>query len=138
MIVLDTNVVSETMKPQPSAAVVAWLDAQTLETLYLASSTMAELLVGVALLPAGRRKERLAGSLEVLLALFEGRVLPFDAGAARRYAEISGLVRKAGHGFPLPDGYIAAVAASHGFAVASRDVAPFRAAGLEVIDPWSA
>jgi len=138
MIVLDTNVVSETMKPQPGAAVMRWLDEQAVETLYLASSTMAELLAGVASLPAGERKQRLAGNLDALLALFEGRVLPFDAAAARRYAELSVIVRRAGHGFPVPDAYIAAVAAAHGFAVASRDVAPFAAAGLHVIDPWAA
>jgi predicted nucleic acid-binding protein len=138
VIVLDTNVVSETMKPRPDAAVMAWLDEQAVETLYLASLTMAELLVGIASLPAGKRRKRLAGNLDALLALFEARVLPFDTTAARRYAELSPIARKAGHGFPVPDGYIAAIAASHGFAVASRDVSPFEAAGLNVIDPWAA
>ncbi len=137
MIVLDTNVVSETMKPQPDAAVMSWLDEQAVETLYLSSLTMAELLVGIASMPGGQRKKRLAGNLDALLALYEGRLLPFDAEAARRYAELSVIARKAGHGFPVPDGYIAAIAAAHGFAVASRDVSPFEAAGIHVINPWA-
>lgn len=99
---------------------------------------MAELLVGIAFMPAGQRRKRLADNLDALLTLFEGRVLAFDAGAARRYPELCVIARKAGHGFPVPDGYIAAIAAAHGFAVASRDVSPFEAAGLHVIDPWSA
>lgn len=96
---------------------------------------MAELLVGIAFMPAGQRRKRLADNLDALLTL---RVLAFDAGAARRYPELCVIARKAGHGFPVPDGYLAAIAAAHGFAVASRDVSPFEAAGLHVIDPWSA
>jgi toxin FitB len=138
VIVLDTNVVSETMKPQPSTAVLTWLDEQDVETLYLASPTMAELLFGVASMPAGPRRKRLAGYLDALLAVYEGRILPFDADAARHYAQLAATARKVGRGFPTPDGYIAAIAATHGFAVATRDTGPFAAAGLPVIDPWAA
>ena len=83
MIVLDTNVVSEAMKPQPHPAVQAWLDQQVAQTLYLSSITLAELWFGIGALPAGRRKDALAQTLEGLLPLFEGRILAFDTEAAR-------------------------------------------------------
>lgn len=138
MIVLDTNVVSEAIKPEPAAAVRAWLNEQVAETLYLSSVTLAELLYGIACLPEGRRKLALEDALEGLMALFAGRVLSFDPRAARCYAELAARARAAGKGFPTPDGYIAAIATAHGFTVASRDTAPFEAAGVPVIDPWKA
>jgi predicted nucleic acid-binding protein len=138
MIVLDTNVVSEAMKPEPQPTVRSWLNDQAAETLYLSSVTFAELLFGIAALPAGRRKDLLARTLDGLMGLFEGRVLSFDIDAARHYAELAVKARVAGRGFPTPDGYIAAIAASRGFAVASRDTAPYEAAGVSVINPWQA
>ncbi len=137
MIVLDTNVVSEAMKPEPNPAVLAWLNDQAAETLYISSVTLAELLFGIQALPQGRRRNLLDSALNDLLELFKGRVLPFDTDAARHYAELALSARKGGRGFPTPDGYIAAIAASRGFAVASRDTAPFEAAGVAVINPWS-
>jgi predicted nucleic acid-binding protein len=136
MIVLDTNVLSEAMKPQPAVAVHAWLNAQAAETLYLSSVTLAELLFGIAALPQGKRKDALDRALRELLVLFDERVLPFDTAAARHYANLALAARKAGRGLPTPDGYIAAIAASRGFLVASRDTAPYEAAGVPVIDPW--
>lgn len=137
MILLDTNVVSEALTREPHPGVSAWLDAQAAETLFLSSITVAELLFGVGALPAGKRKERLATAVEEVLALFEGRILPFDTAAARRYADLAVSARAAGKGFPTPDGYIAAIAAHRGFLVATRDTAAFKAAGLTVIDPWA-
>ena len=90
MIVLDTNVVSEAMKTVPDVVVRAWLNAQAAETLYLSSVTLAELLFGIRALPVGKRKNMLDRALEGLLGLFEGRVLPFDAEAARQYADAFG------------------------------------------------
>lgn len=136
MIVLDSNVVSEVMKPSADPAVSAWLNDQVAETLYLSSITLAELLFGIAALPAGRRKEALAATLDGLLALFGRRVLPFDADAARCFAPLATKARAAGKGFPTPDGYIAAIAVANGFTVATRDTGPFEAAGIMVIDPW--
>ena len=97
MILLDTNVVSEVMKPQPNPAVRAWLNEQAAETLFLSSLTLAELWFGIGALPAGKRRNMLAET---------------------------------------PDGYIAAIAASRGFIVASRDTAPYLAAKITVINPW--
>ena len=136
MIVLDTNVVSEAMKPEPDAAVRAWLNDQVAETLYLSTVTLAELLFGIGSLPAGKRKNMLSRALDGLMEIFEGRVLPFDVDAARHYAELAVTARSGGRGFPTPDGYVAAIAASRGFMVASRDTAPYLAGGLQVLNPW--
>ena len=136
MILLDTNVVSEAIKPESHPSVRAWLDAQLAETLFLPSITIAELLFGIGALPEGRRKSVLAARIDGLLEVFAGRILPFDTRAAQRYADLAVKARAGGKGFPTPDGYIAAIAAAHGFAVASRDTSAFHAAGLAVIDPW--
>jgi toxin FitB len=136
MIVLDTNVVSEAMKPEPHPAVRAWLNDQAAETLYLTSVTLAELLFGIGALPTGKRKEMLAQTLDGLMGLFRDRVLPFDTDAARHYAELAVTAKNGGRGFPTPDGYIAAIAASRGFIVASRDTAPYKAASVSIINPW--
>lgn len=137
MIVLDTNVISEAMKPEPNPAVRAWLNEQVAETLYLSSVTLAELLFGIGTLPAGKRKKALGEALDGLLELFVDRVLTFDTEAARHYAALAVNARAAGKGFPTPDGYIGAIAGSRGFIVATRDTSPFEAAGLAVINPWN-
>ncbi|MEY4590106.1 MAG: hypothetical protein RL497_2182 [Pseudomonadota bacterium] len=136
MILLDTNVVSEAMKPEPHPAVRDWLNDQAATTLYLSSVTLAELLFGIAALPTGKRKDLLAQALDGLLGLFRDRVLSFDTDAAQHYAELAVMARTRGRGFPTPDGYIAAIAASRSFIVASRDTAPYLAAGVVVINPW--
>lgn len=138
MILLDTNVVSEAMKPEPDAGVRTWLDDQAAETLFISSITIAELSYGVGALPAGKRRDRLGAALDGVLTLFAKRILPLDTPAARRYGDLAVKARVAGQGFPTPDGYIAAIAAAHGFEVASRDASAFTAAGLTVIDPWTA
>jgi predicted nucleic acid-binding protein len=138
MIVLDTNVVSEAMRPQPHPALLAWLNEQLAETLYLSSVTLAELLLGIGVLPTGKRKEMLTQAIDGLLELFPDRILPFDTDAARHYTTLAATARAGGRGFPTPDGYIAAIAASRGFIVASRDTAPYQAARVNVIDPWEA
>lgn len=136
MIVLDTNVVSEAMKPEPNPVVRAWLNEQSAETLYLSSISLADLLFGIAAMPDGKRKDMLNEALDGLTELFRGRVLPFGADAACKYAELAVAARTAGRGFPVPDGYIAAIAVSQGYRVASRDTAPFEAANVDVINPW--
>ena len=138
MILLDTNVVSEAMKPEPDSAVRRWLDEQAAETLYLSSVTIAELMFGIGALPYSKRKDKLADALDGVMELFADRVLPFDIDAVRHYANLAVKARAAGRGFPTPDGYIAAIAASTGFVVATRDTSAFDAAGMEVIDPWKA
>lgn len=137
MIVLDTHVVSETLKPQPNPTVLAWLDAQLAETLHISAVTVAELLFGVAVLPDGKRRDRLATAIAGLVALYQGRVLSFDFEAAQTYATVAATARARARGFPIPDGYIAATAASRRFIVASRDASAFEACGLQAINPWT-
>jgi predicted nucleic acid-binding protein len=139
MILLDTNLVSEPWKPRPDPQVVAWLDSQAAETLYVSAVTVAERRFGVAGMPIGKRRtvlhERLEGEL---LPVFAGRVLPFDLDAARAYAALMSKAKIAGHAIKVADAFIAAIAATWGFVVASRDVAPFQAAGVPIINPWAA
>ena len=137
MILLNTNVVSEPLRPAPEARVIEWLDAQPLETLYLSAMTVAELRAGVALLPAGRRRDRLHEYLETgVLPSFAGRVLPFDLACTNAYAQVLATARRAGSAIGTADALIAAVASVNGFTVATRDTSPFQAAGLTVINPW--
>lgn len=137
MIILDTNVISEPLRPRCSESVTKWLDAQVAETLYITAINAAELWSGVALMPDGARKRALEASLDDLLErLFGRRRLDFDQRAARAYAEIARRTTATGSPISLADGLIAAIAQSQGFAVATRDTAPFRAAGIEVINPW--
>ena len=137
MILLDTNVLSEPLRAAPDARVIEWIDAQPLETLFLSAITVAELRAGVALLPAGRRRSGLHESLEKrVLPLFAGRVLPFDLACTQAYATLMSKARAAGLAIASADGYIAAIAAANGLAVATRHTGPFKAAGAAVIDPW--
>lgn len=137
MIILDTNVVSEPLKPKPNPTVLAWLDAQVAESLYLTTTSLAELWLGAELMPAGRRQNYLRSILSnTLTKLFAHRILPFDRAAAMKYAKLITTARAKGHTIKVADGQIAAVAAAHGFAVASRDVGPFKGAGVPLINPW--
>ncbi|MBI5439499.1 MAG: type II toxin-antitoxin system VapC family toxin [Nitrosomonadales bacterium] len=137
MIILDTNVVSEPMNPNGNPVVRDWLDRQVAETLYLTATSLSELLVGIEILPGGKRKETLAvGLSELLVRLFGSRILPFDQQAAMAYAPLVGRARAAGCLISVADGQIAAISAVHGFAVATRDMTPFIAAGVHVINPW--
>lgn len=139
MIVLDTNVVSEPLRSAPSPQVVRWLDEQPLETLFLSTMTVAELRLGVARLPPGKRRDSLHEQVETqILAAFAGRILAFDVSATLPFAQRMAKAKAAGLAISLADGLIAAIAAAHGMAVASRDRAPFEAAGVAVIDPWAA
>ena len=137
MIVLDTNVISEPLRPNADPSVLAWLDEQALETLYLSTISLAELRFGVASLPAGRRRNGLARAMEQrIFAMFGQRILPFDDAAATASAKLRVAARKAGKAISLTDSYIAAIAAASGFAIATRDTTPFENAGLKVINPW--
>jgi predicted nucleic acid-binding protein len=139
VIILDTNVVSEPMKPDGHRGVQAWLDDQLAETLYLTSISLSELLLGVEVLPDGKRKDGLAAALsELLTTLFGARILPFDQQAAAMYAGRVSRARASGRAISMADGQIAAIAAVHGFTVATRDTAPFVAAGVPVVNPWEA
>jgi predicted nucleic acid-binding protein len=137
LILLDTNVVSETMRRVPDPRVIEWLDAQSADGVYISTVSLAELLLGVAVLPDGRRKSELAYLLMERLAVIIGaRVLSFDAQSAKAYALIVARARAAGKSISLADGFIASIAFANDLTVATRDVSPFEAAGVSVINPW--
>jgi predicted nucleic acid-binding protein len=137
MILLDTNVISEHFRAASDKTVIGWLNRQPLETLYLSSMTVAELRAGVALMPAGKRRKALGDNVEhVVLPRFAGRVLAFDMACTSAYADVLAAARKAGSGIEAADAVIAAIALTNSFSVATRDVSPFVAAGVAVINPW--
>jgi predicted nucleic acid-binding protein len=139
VILVDTNVISEPLKLSADAAVVHWIDAQIIETLYLSTISLAELRFAIAALPSGKRRDTIHSSLELrILPLFVGRILPFDTAASEAYAVLRARARVGGKAIAAADGYIAATATIHGLMVATRDTAPFEAAGLTVINPWTA
>jgi predicted nucleic acid-binding protein len=138
MILLDTNLISEPWKPAPDEAVIAWLDAQAIETLFLSAITIAELRFGIAAMPSGKRQTILRDRLEgEVLPHFSERILPFHLATSHFYSELMARARGLGIAIGTADGYIAATAAATGLAIATRDTSPFEAAGLKVINPWS-
>ena len=137
MIVIDTNVISELWRGEPSPHIIAWMDAQTVETLYLSAVMVAELRFGLATMPPGKRRTVFQDRFEAeTLPLFAGRILPFDLAASQAYADLMAQARSNGQAIGMADGYIAAIALSRGFMVATRDTSPFLSAGLKVINPW--
>ena len=136
MIILDTNVISEPLKSMPEPKVMAWLDDQADETLFITAISRAELRFGVLKLPDGKRKNALATQIEQVLDLFKKRTLDFDSAAADKLAEIAARCEKAGKPAVAPDAYIAACAAARGFAVATRNGRHFEPTGVRVINPW--
>ena len=135
MIVLDTNVISEPLKSMPEPKVMAWLDEQADETLFITAISRAELRFGVLKLPDGKRKSALAAQIERVLDLFKERTLDFDIAASDKLAEIAARRELAGKPAVAPDAYIAACAAARGFAVATRNVRHFEPTGVRVINP---
>lgn len=137
MIVLDTNVLSETMRPAPNPAVVAWLNRQEIQTLYVTAVSLAELRFGIARLDQGRTRIDLTARLDLMLErVFEGRILPFTAAAAQAFADRMATARRNGRAVGFQDGMIAASIAAAGFSIATRDTSPFAAMGLTVTNPW--
>jgi hypothetical protein len=137
MIILDTNVVSEVVKVGRDGNVLSWLNGQSAETLYLTATSLSELLIGIEILPAGKRRDGLSNALSDLVGkLFHSRILPFDRAAAVANALLVGKARAAGKAVSIQDGQIAAIAHVNGFSVATRDTSPFMALGVSVINPW--
>ena len=137
MIILDTNVLSELMRPNPSAAVVRWISRQTATDLCTTAVTQAEILYGLALLPEGkRRNDLLTAAGQMFAEDFAGRVLPFDGAAAESFALLAAGRRRAGRPTGTFDAQIAGIARSRGAAVATRNVADFQDCGVMVINPW--
>jgi len=137
MILLDTNVVSELMKPAPAGSVMRWMAAQPATSLYTTSITQAEILHGVMLLPPGRRRNAFEAAAEAMFRDdFGGRILPFGSDAAHPYARIAAERRRAGRPISHFDAQIAAIARSTGAAIATRNVTDYEGCGVKVINPW--
>lgn len=137
MILIDTNVISEPLRAAGDMNVLAWIDAQIVETLFISTISLAELRFGIAALPEGKRRDTMHAALEQrVLPLFAGRILSFDAPASQAYATLRARARSAGLAVAATDGYIAAIAATRNLTVATRDTSPFEAAGVAVINPW--
>jgi predicted nucleic acid-binding protein len=138
VILLDTNVVSEPLKVGGGdPKMIAWLDRQSIETLYLSTFTVSEILFGIAVMDAGRRRDDLRRRvMEEVFPQFAGRILGFDESAAREGATLRAAARAAGRPIPDTDSFIAAVAMSRGLALATRNTKHFGATGLQLINPW--
>jgi predicted nucleic acid-binding protein len=137
MILLDTNVLSEPLKPRPEPGVIAWLDSQVNDQLCISAVSVMEMLDGAARLHVGARRLRLEEAINSLLPRFT--CLPFDEFAARAYVQLTETARRAGHSVWMRDAQIAAIAQSNGVeAVATRDTGLFEALGVAVLNPWTA
>lgn len=135
MILLDTGILSEAMKPAPERSLLSWLDHQRAESLFISSVSIGEILYGIGLLPDGTGKDQLANALERTLNLFSGRMLTFDTVAAFAFAEIATAAKRKGKGYSISDTYLAAIAAGHGLTLASRNPALYESFGVLVIEP---
>ena len=138
MIVLDTNVLSETLRRSPSPVVLEWLRSMPLAELFTTTITEGEMLYGLACLPEGARRRALEADVLPLLAKdFAGRILPFDSAAAREFADIAANRRRRGRPISEADARIAAITGSRGACLATRDEAGFSDCGLQIINPWA-
>jgi hypothetical protein len=138
MIVLDSNVISELLRPQADGAVERWLADQPPASVFTTAITEAEILYGVRALADGKRKRALLAAIEPIFAEdFAGRVLPFDEDAADAYATLAVARRQAGRPISQFDAQIAAICVSRGAALATRNVSDFSGIGLSVVDPWT-
>jgi predicted nucleic acid-binding protein len=136
MIVVDTNVVSELMRPSPSVAVTGWVRERVGSELYTTSITLAEILYGIERLPDGRRRESLRVTASDVFVEFEDHVLPFDSSAAAHYADIVGGRERLGKPIDGFDAQIASVCRVHGASLATRNLRDFQHTDVNLIDPW--
>ncbi|MDO8953301.1 MAG: type II toxin-antitoxin system VapC family toxin [Gammaproteobacteria bacterium] len=137
MILLDTNIISEIMKPLPQTEVVKWLNQQESSQLFISTLTIAEISYGMHVLPEGRRRNQIEDAFnKVITAAFKLRVLSFDAGAGYVYGKIMARKKSLGKPMGIPDGQIAAIAYSQGYALATRNTRDFTGCGLELVNPF--
>jgi toxin FitB len=139
MIILDTNVVYESLKPKPDAAVLNWLDLQDPQTLFITTINLAELLAGIELMPAGRKRTAFRSALDSqIMPLFDGRILQFDVKAAAVFAHTNARVQSHGAAISFADCAMAAIAQVNRFCVATRNLRDFKSTGLTLLNPWDA
>jgi toxin FitB len=136
LIILDTNVLSEAMKASPDPAVARWMIRERGRGLFTTAVSEAEIIYGISILPEGKRKRALVTAAEGVLALFVGRILPFDSLAAREFAVVVADRRRLGRPINDFDAQIAAISRAHGMSLATRDTRDFEATGVQILDPW--
>ncbi|MEQ9553830.1 MAG: type II toxin-antitoxin system VapC family toxin [Coleofasciculus sp. G3-WIS-01] len=137
MIVLDTNVLSELMHPRGSQVVRQWVAAQPLTNLFTTTITQAEILYGIALLPAGKRQAELNQAAQLMFAEdFIGRILPFDETAAIAFARIAAERRRMGKPISQSDAQIASICSACQATLATRNVSDFEGCGITLVNPW--
>ena len=137
MIVIDTNVISEVMKPSPSLAVLEWLNQQNSNSLFVSTITLGEIEYGLRILPTGKRRYELKEQFEqFMLQAFRQRILVFDEAAARSYGEVMGHRKELGRPMSVPDGQITAIARSRGFVIATRNTSDFEECGVDLFNPF--
>jgi predicted nucleic acid-binding protein len=137
MLILDTNVVSDTMQLSPSPRVLHWWSQQLSVELFITTVTMAEILYGIELLPGGKRRDRLLAEAEAMFAQdFAGRILSFDEEAARAFAGIAAVRRSEGRPISEFDAQIAAIARSRRAILATRNTTDFERCGIRLVNPW--
>jgi toxin FitB len=137
MIIIDTNVVSELMRPEPDPGVASWVRARDRRELRMTAISLAEVRYGIARLPDGRRKQVLLGAADEIFSAFADQILPVDAAAAEHYAVIASSRERAGKPIPGLDALIVAVCRSQGATLATRNVSDFDGTGIEIINPWT-
>lgn len=139
MIIVDTNVISELLRPEPEPRVEQWLSEQDGLSVYLTAISEAELRYGLAVMPASKRRTALTDAVDHILRKdMAGRILPFDSAAAQSYAVIASARRAAGRPIMQADCQIAAIAHAHGAPVATRNTPDFEGCGIDLINPWNA
>lgn len=138
MIILDTNVISELMKPGPNEVVDRWIDGRIETEIFATAISQAEILFGLELLPRGKRRDALERAARSIFEEdLDHRVLAFDTQAAEHYADIAATRRRAGRPITSLDAQIAAITRAHGATLVTRDVFDFEGCGIDLIDPWS-
>lgn len=137
MIVLDTNVLSEVMRPEPAKEVADWMRRQPAITLFTTTITQAEILYGIQLLPRGKRRTALTSAWHNIQKELDARILPFDSAAALAFPEIALARRAVAHPISPFDAQIASIVRANGATLATRNVADFEDCGIEIVNPWA-
>lgn len=137
MIIVDTNIVSEVMRTAPAPVVIEWLNRQETLALFLASTSIAEIEYGLAMMPSGKRRNGLRKAFDQFVTeAFEHRILVFDRESAAAYGELMGKRKQKGRPMSVQDGQIIAIAKVHGFAIATRNIKDFKECGIKLINPF--
>jgi predicted nucleic acid-binding protein len=137
MLILDTNVISEILRPEPDKSVVAWFESQPKSQVFTTAISYAEISYGVSLLPKGSRRQKLLATVEVIFEEdLANRILSFDAGCAAHFGDIAASRRVGGRPISQFDAMIAAIARLHGAKVVTRNTLDFDGCGIDLIDPF--